>query len=393
MARAAGPWGNASLLLFPMALAILAALLASFGVCWLLIASRRAHGRLTNDETTPGLQKVHRTPVPRIGGFGILAGVAAGAVFIGNREDVSWMALFLLASLPAFVGGFLEDLTRKVSPHSRLLFAFGAAAVGYVLLDGRITDLDLPGDDYLFQYEIFAFGFTLFAVGGFAHATNIVDGMNGLSGLVGVAILAAIAAVANHVGDARVLHAALVVGAATLGFLLWNYPRGAIFAGDGGAYFLGFAIAELAVLLVQRNSEVSPWFALLALWYPTWETLFSMYRRKVVQGRSTAAPDGLHLHTLVYRRVVKGHGRRSPAARSALTTLVMLGLCLLTVVPAWLFWDETWVLQLYAAAFALIYLWIYRRIVRFGLPWGGLLLRTRGKGAAARRARHSGGTL
>jgi hypothetical protein len=71
----------------------------------------------------------------------------------------------------------------------------------------------------------------------------------------------------------------------------------------------------------------------------------------------------------------------------------MLGLCLLTVVPAWLFWDETWVLQLYAAAFALIYLWIYRRIVRFGLPWGGLLLRTRGKGAAARRARHSGGTL
>jgi UDP-N-acetylmuramyl pentapeptide phosphotransferase/UDP-N-acetylglucosamine-1-phosphate transferase len=375
-----------------MALAVLAALLASFGVCWLLLASRRAHGRLSIDDTLPGLQKVHRKPVPRIGGFGILAGVAAGAMFLGDQAEIAWMALFLLASLPAFVGGFLEDLTRKVSPYSRLLFGFGAAAVGYVLLDGRITDLDLPGDDHLFQYEIFAFGFTLFAVGGFAHATNIVDGMNGLSGLVGIAILAAIAAVAAKVGDTQVLHAALVVGAATFGFLIWNYPRGAIFAGDGGAYFLGFAIAELAVLVVQRNSDVSPWFALLALWYPAWETLFSMYRRKVVQGRSTAAPDGLHLHTLVYHRVVKGQGRRSPAARGALTTLIMLGCCLVTVVPAWLFWDETWVLQLYAAAFALIYLWIYQRIVRFGVPWGGLLLRTRGKGAA-RRARHSGGTL
>lgn len=375
-----------------MTLAIAAALFASLSACWLLIVSRRAHGKLSIDATLPGLQKVHRRPVPRIGGFGILAGVVAGAVFLGDRDEVAWMAIFLLASLPAFVGGFLEDLTRKVSPYSRLLFAFGAAAVGYVMLDGRITDLDLPGDDALFQYEVFAFGFTLFAVGGFAHATNIIDGMNGLAGLVGLAILAAIGAVAAKVGDAQVLHAALIVGAAALGFLAWNYPRGVIFAGDGGAYFLGFMIGELAVLLVHRNSDVSPWFALLVLWYPVWETLFTMYRRKVMRGDSPAAPDGLHLHTLVYHRIVKGHGRRSQAARSALTTLFMLALCLLTVVPAWLFAGDTWVLQLYAAAFAVFYLWIYRRIVRFGAPMGRAPRRTPGKGAAP-GARHRGGTL
>ena len=201
------------------------------------------------------------------------------------------MALFLLAAIPAFAGGFLEDLTRKVSPYSRLLFAFGAAAVGFVLLDGRITDLDLPGDDYLFRYQLFAFGFTLFAVGGYAHATNIIDGMNGLSGFVGTAVLAAIAWVAHEVGDETVFTASLIVMASTIGFLVWNFPRGVIFAGDGGAYFLGFAIAELAVLLVHRNSEISPWFALLVLWYPVWETIFSMYRRKAIRGRSPADPD------------------------------------------------------------------------------------------------------
>jgi len=371
-----------------LAAGFLAALLASFAVCWAMLLSRRVHERLSIDDTISGLHKVHRTPVPRIGGFGILAGVIAGALLL-DRAEAQWMLLLLLAALPAFTGGLLEDLTRKVTPYSRLLFSFGAAAVGYFLVDARITDLDLPYDDYLFRYEIFAFGFTLFAVGGFAHATNIIDGMNGLSGFVATAILAAIAVVAWEVGDERILAAALIVMGATLGFLVWNFPRGVIFAGDGGAYFLGFAIATLAVLLVHRNSEISPWFALLALWYPVWETIYSMVRRKVVRGRSPADPDGLHLHTLVYRRIVKLRAR--PVARSALTTVCMLALSLATVVPAWLFWGETWILQAFAAAFALAYLRIYRRIVKFGVPRG--LVLGRSPGTARRQNPASGGTL
>jgi UDP-N-acetylmuramyl pentapeptide phosphotransferase/UDP-N-acetylglucosamine-1-phosphate transferase len=370
-----------------LAAGFLAALLASFAVCWAILLARRAHEKLSIDDTTPGLHKVHRTAVPRIGGLGILAGVIAGAATL-ELADAQWMLLLLLAALPAFTGGFLEDLTRRVTPYSRLLFAFGAAAVGYFLIDARITDLDLPLDDYLFEYEIFAFGFTLFAVGGFAHATNIIDGMNGLAGFVATAILAAIAAVAWQAGDERILCAALVVMGASLGFLVWNFPRGVLFAGDGGAYFLGFVIAELAVLLVHRNSEISPWFALLALWYPVWETLYSMYRRKVVRGRSPADADGLHLHTLVYRRIVKL--RERPLARSALTTVCMLALSLATVVPAWLFWGETWILQAFAAAFALVYLRIYRRIVRFAVPRGLVLGRSPG---ARRQNPVSGGTL
>jgi len=369
-----------------MASGALAALIASFLVCWGMLLSRRAHEKLSIDDTSPGLHKVHRTPVPRIGGLGILAGVILGAAMLDQAEAV-WMLLFLLASLPAYMGGFLEDLTRRVTPYSRLLFAFGAAATAYFLIDARITDLDLPYDDYLFQYELFAFGFTLFAVGGFAHAMNIIDGMNGLSGFVATAILAAITLVAWQVGDGRVMYAALVVMGATIGFLVWNFPRGVIFAGDGGAYFLGFAIATLAVLLVHRNSEVSPWFALLALWYPVWETIYSMYRRRI-RGRSPADPDGLHLHTLVYRRIVKLHSR--PVARSAVSTLVILALNVFTVVPAALFWDETWILQAYAAGFALVYLWIYLRIARFGLPLGQIFARKGPRGGRARSYRRPG---
>lgn len=338
----------------------LAALLSSFAVCWLVLFTRPAHRKLSLDDTIPGLQKVHKTAVPRIGGFGILAGVAAGA-FALEAQERDWLLMFLIAAFPAFTGGFLEDLSKKVTPYSRLLFAFGAAAVAYFLVDARITDLDLPWDDLFFRYEILAFGFTLFAVGGFAHATNIVDGMNGLMGLTSTAILGAIALVGWEVGDEHVLTAALVLMGATLGFLVWNFPRGVLFAGDGGAYFLGLSTALLAVLLVHRNSEVSPWFALLALWYPVWETLYSMYRRKS-RGRSPADADGLHLHTLIYRRILRKGG---PLRRSALTTLYLFALSLATVVPAWFFWDETWLLQAFAAGFALLYLWLYGRIARF----------------------------
>jgi len=344
----------------------LAALLASFAVCGLVLASRKSHARLSLDDTLPGLQKVHKTPVPRIGGFGILAGVAAAALALEPAER-DWLLVFLFCTLPAFAGGFLEDLTRRISPYSRLLFAFGAAGFAYFLVDARITDLDLPGDDHFFRYELLAFGFTLFAVGGYAHATNIVDGMNGLMGLTTAAALGAIALVGREVGDERVLCAALVLMGATLGFLVWNWPRGVLFAGDGGAYFLGLAVAVLAVLLVHRNSEVSPWFALLALWYPVWETIYSMYRRKT-RGRSPADADGLHLHTLVYRRIVR---RGSPARRSALTALYLAALALATVVPAWFFWGETWILQAFAAGWAALYLWLYGRIARFrARNWG-----------------------
>ena len=111
-------------------------------------------------------------------------------------------------------------------------------------------------------------------------------------------MLLAIAYVAFQVGDTLVASMALVCAGAVLGFFVWNFPAGLIFLGDGGAYFLGFMVAELSVLLIARHTEVSPLFPLLACAYPIFETIFTMYRRKVIKGVATGAPDGIHLHTL-----------------------------------------------------------------------------------------------
>jgi UDP-N-acetylmuramyl pentapeptide phosphotransferase/UDP-N-acetylglucosamine-1-phosphate transferase len=296
--------------------------------------------------------------------------------------------LLLLASLPVFVGGLIEDLTKQFSASDRLLASFAAAALGFLLMDGRVTDLALPGSGIL-EFSALSFLFTVFAVGGFAHALNIVDGFNGLSGTVALLMLIALGLVAVQVGDSYVAGAAMVIGAAVVAFLLWNFPKGLIFFGDSGAYLLGFLIAELAVLLTHRNSEISPWFPLSLLLYPVVETCFSIYRKKFLRGQSPGEPDGLHLHMLIYKRLVRKASQRGKQGwkANALTSPYLVLLSALSIVPSVLAWGNTLLLQTTVALFTGCYVWLYWRIVRFRTP-GVLVLRnlnvSRGGQATAR---------
>ncbi|KWE82613.1 hypothetical protein WL81_30570 [Burkholderia ubonensis] len=78
-----------------------------------------------------------------------------------------------------------------------------------------------------------------------------------------------------------------------------------IFPGDGGAYFIGFMPAELAILLVMRNRKVSAWYPVPLFTYPIFETCFSIYRKKFMRGMSPGIPDGMHRHMLVYKRLMR----------------------------------------------------------------------------------------
>ena len=88
--------------------------------------------------------------------------------------------------------------------------------------------------------------------------------------------------------------------------MAFNFPFGRIFLGDGGAYLAGFWVAACAVLLLNRNPDVSTWAVLLSALYPVWETVYSMYRRRVVSRVQTGLPDQGHLHHLVYRAIRQG---------------------------------------------------------------------------------------
>jgi len=343
--------------------------LTSVFVGHLIVRYEGLHARWSHDLAHTGPQKFHSAPTPRIGGLGVMAGLfVSGAVLLAIEQSASseQFGYLLLASLPAFLGGITEDVTKNVGVLTRLLLTMLAAAFGVWLLGAVIPRLDIPGFDTLLKWAPFAIAFTMFAVGGVANAINIIDGYNGLASGHAVIVLAAIAWVAALVGDAFLFFSALAMIGALLGFLAWNYPKGKIFLGDGGAYLLGFWLAELSVLLVARHPEVSPWFPMLLLVYPIFETLFSIYRRKVMQGQSPGQPDRMHLHQVIYMRLTRARDVTDSASLTRLNSRVapfgwLLTLC--CAAPALFFWGETrWLVTaslLFCAAYIALYLWLF----------------------------------
>lgn len=346
-----------------------------------LIHYSHLHEHFSADHDLAGVQKFHAKPVPRVGGVPVMAGllIGVGVLFYLTR---SWLPVFLiLASLPAFGAGLIEDMTKKIGPGPRLLATFLAAALAYFLLDVGLSRLDIPViDQVLSQFWILALLLTVVAVGGVAHAVNIIDGYNGLSGVVAIFIFLAMAYVAFKVQDSELMGLCFAMIGAIAGLLFWNFPRGLIFAGDGGAYLVGFMMAEIAVLLVGRHAEVSPWFPLLCVIYPVFETIYSIYRKKFLRGMSPGMPDGLHLHMLVYKRLVRWMVGSKDAnhltQRNSLTSPYLWALSSFSVVPAMLFWNNTPVLIGFVLVFMFTYVRLYRMIIRFRTPRWLMLRKT-----------------
>lgn len=358
---------NAAALLGVTLIAIATAFLA----CLLIVRLDRWHAPLSHDPVHTGPQKFHATQTPRIGGLALVAALASSIAAMSTlgwfrSTAVEGLTLLTLAAIPAFAGGFGEDLTKRVGALSRLMLTISAGVIASLLVGATLDRTDVPGLDALLLHSpIFAIAFTAFAVGGVANAVNIIDGYHGLAGGYAVLVLAALGYVAMQVGDPLVLAASLSMASALLGFLVWNYPKGRIFLGDGGSYLLGFWLAEISVLLVTRNAEVSSWFPMVLLAYPVFETLFSIYRRTLVHEQSAWHPDALHLHHLIYARLarVAGGPRDLPQCHSAVAIYVWTGNALF-VAAALLLWRNSPALIALSLLFCAAYLWLYSRLAR-----------------------------
>ena len=351
---------------------LLAAFFASFVATFLIVRFQHMHGRFSGDHYLSGPQKFHTKSVPRIGGVGVAFGVlAATFVHLQDNPASAFEITLLLCAIPTFAIGLTEDLSKAVSVRSRLLFTALAAGLAAHYLGAQIPRLDILGIDYLLSIPLIAFIFTVFAITGLSNAYNIIDGFNGLSSMVGIITLLGLAYVSFTVGDTLITYLSMIMVSSIMGFFILNYPRGLIFLGDGGAYLIGFWIALLCVLLTVRQPQVSPWFALLINAYPILETLFTIYRRRIHQGKSAGLPDGIHFHTLIYRRILNpaiAKNEKKWFSANAMTAPYLWILSTFAVVPAILCWQSTPILVTAAIVFAILYIWLYKRVVGFRTP-------------------------
>ena len=351
---------------------LLVALFSSFITTFLIIRFEHVHGHISGDSDLSGPQKFHHATVSRVGGISIMVGILlATLIRLQSSSSISTELVLLACTTPVFAIGLAEDLTKKVGVKLRLLgIAIGAGLASHYL-GIQITRLDIPGIDYVLSLPGVAVIFTVFAITGLANAYNIIDGFNGLSSMVGIITLMGMTYVSYLVQDPMLMYLSLVMASSILGFFIWNYPRGLIFLGDGGAYLIGFWIAVVSVLLVARHSNISPWFALLVNGYPILETIFTIYRRVIHQGKSPGLPDGIHFHTLIFRRILHGAStskqkdRLTSNARTAPYLWILSGLA---VTPAILWWDSSFTLIFFSATFIISYVWVYKRVVMFKTP-------------------------
>ena len=236
----------------------------------------------------PNARKVHKKPIPRIGGLGIYAGFMAAiivvAVKFGFDGEQLWEIVGLVVSGSLIVLLGLIDDYKNLPAKVKLAGQICAAAVLVVGFGIRTDFMTDPFGGYFYLDE-FAIPATMFWLVGLTNTVNLIDGLDGLA--------AGVAAISSF--TILLIVTAALAGAA-VGFLRYNFHPAEIFMGDTGSMFLGFMLAGISVTgAVKSVAAIALVVPIFALGLPILDTTFAIVRR-IRGGVPIFKPDKGHLH-------------------------------------------------------------------------------------------------
>jgi len=254
--------------------------------------------KVFESNTYEAVQKIHDSNVSRLGGLGIFISIGICSCFMNNELLFN----LLFCALPMLIVALIEDVMHNIKPLIRMAAILLSAVIFIIPLyqNNLMPLIEIPIIGSHMNGTFILATFLIVSIAGVVNGVNMIDGANGLSGLSILTILIAIAFIAFNQSDYHILSATLIIIAVILGFLLVNYPWGKIFLGDSGAYFLGFSVSILTIQLYARNAELPFWGAILILFYPVMEVLFSFIRKALVQRKTPFSPDTEHLHLKLF---------------------------------------------------------------------------------------------
>lgn len=227
----------------------------------------------------PDARKVHSTPIPRVGGWGIVIGSLIPLVVLQNFSPL--IQSFVVGGLILFLYGLWDD-ARQISHWIKFVGQIFAAALVVYYGELYVTHfpflIDQPLDPAIGK------PFTVFAIIGMINAINHSDGLDGLAGGESMLSLIAIAILGFMAEDSLIVALAFATMGGILGFLRYNTYPAQVFMGDSGSQFLGFSLAFLAIYLTQvAHPALSPALPLLFLGLPISDILAVLFQR--IKGR------------------------------------------------------------------------------------------------------------
>lgn len=241
----------------------------------------------------PNERKVHKNPMPRLGGLGIYGGFLFGYIMYGSVT--TQMISILIGSFILVLLGVFDDI-KSIGPKPKFLVHIIVAMIVVFyggLYFNKITFLGLR---FVFPQLVNQL-ISIFFIVGAINAVNLIDGLDGLcAGVSSIyfTTIAIIAFILNRIQGLDTILCLIMLGS-TLGYLTLNFPPAKTFMGDCGSTFLGFMIAIIALLGFKGATLISFVIPILILAIPIFDTTLAILRR-LIHHKKIDESDAKHLH-------------------------------------------------------------------------------------------------
>jgi len=340
---------------------ILFFILIGFGIFfykYFLLVLRKYNPQLLVDDQLNKPQAFHEMPISIIGGLGIFLSliIVYFNFFLFKNlfffEYLSFCTLFFLL-------GLIDDLKINIKPSFRLflMVIFLVILVKYNNFYLEYTGIEIL-NNWLNNSEIFSLIFIslcfLFVING----ANLIDGYNGLLGLHSIIILANLFLINflnGNIDLANILFFQILILTV---FLIFNFPIAKVFLGDSGSYYLGTFIAISVIKTSIENTDISPFYFCILLFYLFFEVFFSFFRKLFKEKISPIHPDGKHLHMLIFKILVKKNNDKIKS--NYYVSILINFIYLAMIIPAILMMTNGLFCKYYSVVFFITYLLLYK---------------------------------
>lgn len=278
-------------------------------------------------------QRLHQDEIPRIGGLIIYLFLTITAFFAIDSQPLNNI---LISAIPIILIGAKEDFFHNTSPKLRLIFMIISASLFIYFPPVSLPEIDFPLLNQLLSFSILKEIFFIFSILIIINGNNLIDGVNGNMALSNIVQLYVLSFLAFTVDDMYIAEVCFILMIPLFIFLIFNFPFGKIFSGDTGAYFYGFAVSTTVIYLFGKYDQLLSWCAILILVYPSIELLFSFIRKKIFENKSPFTPDAKHLHSLIFRYLIK----RFKLSNNSIVTVYLLPLTISPVFLVYIYSDN-----------------------------------------------------
>lgn len=269
----------------------------------------------------------------QIGGIIFLFNIIFFHVYFSSSEIIFFSLLLIL--------GILSDTDIFPSPKKRLILQSLLVFIFVYINEIHIDDLKIEFLNLILLNDYIKYFFITFCILVLLNGSNFIDGCNGLN--IGYFLISLIAIfLLLDQGNISYSKDKIIILLIILFVLLILNFTNFIYLGDSGAYGISFIVGITLIDIYMMNKNISPYFVAIILWYPAFENLFSIIRKKIYNIDATQ-PDTSHLHQLLFV-LLKKKLTNFNHYNNQLTSVIILSYNFLTILISTNYYSHTKIL-------------------------------------------------